>query len=353
MTSQSRRDGRLARRSAAVSRSVADVRWIGQDVGAPRRRVGAALRSVCPRYLQPDGTEAEGNGRSGGMKPDGEAAINPMVEDERTAHRRRPPKCRGTCRRRKPHHRYSTTAERPSSADWRSQFGLIELLGVSNRLGHSLAKDWPAAASSTWGRSAATAIITCVRCWSRARAAACSGPRPWRRKAPQPNRCGSRTWPAGCRSARCWWPSPTSTRGSCGRCWHAAKTTTPRPSYGTRWCNGRRARNAGSRTLPWPEQQQQQQQPRQRLHRQSEGCSKRSDRPEESLTNTLAPAHAAADPQGMGETGEWERPSGAVFTMVRIGSIDPTRPVTEMQSGNACAVRSIWSCSAAKCSSIQ
>lgn len=65
---------------------------------------------VCPRYLQPSAIEAEGNERSDGMKLDGEAAIDSMAEDERTAHRSRPTKCQGTCRRRKPHHTYSITA---------------------------------------------------------------------------------------------------------------------------------------------------------------------------------------------------------------------------------------------------
>jgi len=32
---------------------------------------------------------------------------------------------------------------------------------------------------------------------------------------------------SACRSARCWWRSPTNTRGSCGRCWRTRKPTTP------------------------------------------------------------------------------------------------------------------------------
>src|SRR3546814_16712520 len=45
----------------------------------------------------------------------------------------------------------------------------------------------------------------------------------------------------------------------------------------------------------------------------------------------------------MGDTGQCERPSGAVFTMVRISGIDPTRPAREMQSGIRC--RSALACS--------
>ena len=75
--------------------------------------------------------------------------------------------------------------------------------------------------------SAAAVTVTCEPCSSRAPAAACSGPRPWRGRRPRLSNAGSRTWSEGCRSARCWWPSPTSTRASCGRCWRAANTTMP------------------------------------------------------------------------------------------------------------------------------
>src|SRR5690554_28767 len=44
----------------------------------------------------------------------------------------------------------------------------------------------------------------------------------------------------------------------------------------------------------------------------------------------------------MGESDERERPSGAVFTMVRISNADPTRPITEVQSGNALITESLW-----------
>jgi len=43
-------------------------------------------------------------------KPGDEAAGDPMVGDERIAHRRRPLKCQRCCRRRKPRRTCSTTA---------------------------------------------------------------------------------------------------------------------------------------------------------------------------------------------------------------------------------------------------
>lgn len=61
--------------------------------------------------------------------------------------------------------------------------------------------------------------------------------------------------------------------------------------------------------------------------------SKRSDRPVQSLTNMVASIPVGADPAEMDETGERERPTGAVFTLVRIGNDDSTRPFMEMQSG--------------------
>ena len=64
----------------------------------------------------------------------------------------------------------------------------------------------------------------------------------------RPSRSGSVTWRSACPSARYWWQSPTIMRGSCGRCWSAARTMTPTSGCGTRWCSDRRTRS----DWPWP-----------------------------------------------------------------------------------------------------
>ena len=61
--------------------------------------------------------------------------------------------------------------------------------------------------------------------WHRARAAACSGPRRSAWKRPRPSNAGYANWTNDCPSARCWWQSPTSTHGNCGRCWRTILTT--------------------------------------------------------------------------------------------------------------------------------
>ena len=43
------------------------------------------------------------------------------------------------------------------------------------------------------------------------------------------NNSGFDPWRRGCRSARCWSPSPTSMRASCGSCWLTRRITTPAP----------------------------------------------------------------------------------------------------------------------------
>src|SRR5690606_15169547 len=121
----------------------------------------------------------------------------------------------------------------------------------------------------------------------------------------------------------------TNTRGSCGRCWPATRTTTLRRGSTTRWCSGRPV-TEGNAWLPEKAARHTRSTP-------ERTGSKRSDRPGESLTNKVAPPHDAADPRA------WANPMNERGLRVRFLPWSGSAPPIQQDRLRKCSLATLRS----------